>query len=81
MVQTGRFKKFLEMLLQLSCLELDVTLGGHGILLIGVVWFLVVIVAAGSDRDVRGCLFYPFFPPLASFSHCHERRQPEPPPH
>jgi hypothetical protein len=59
MVQTGHFKKFIKMVLRLPCLELKVTHGDRDILLVGVVCFLVVVVAASSDCDPPGALILP----------------------
>jgi hypothetical protein len=52
MVQIGSFEKFLKMVLGLPCLALEVTLGGHDVLLTGLVHFFVIAVIAGSDYDV-----------------------------
>jgi hypothetical protein len=53
-VQIGRFKKFLEMVLQLSCLTLEVMLSGCDILLIGVASFLIVAVVARPRQLCSG---------------------------
>jgi hypothetical protein len=53
-VRIGRFKKFLKMVLRLSCLVLEVMLSGCDMLL---------TVTAMH----RGCNFYPFLPPLVPF--------------
>jgi hypothetical protein len=52
-VQTSRFEKFLEVLIQLMCLALEVTLGGHDIL-------LVVVIVASSSCNPLGRRFCPF---------------------
>jgi hypothetical protein len=67
MVQTSRFEKFLKMVLQLPRLVLEVTLGGRDILLIGVVCFLVVVVAVGSDFNPSGALLLPLLASLIAF--------------
>jgi hypothetical protein len=67
MVQIGYFEKFLKVLIRLSCLALDVVLSGSDLLLIGVIRFLVVIVAAGSSSDPWGCCFCPLFAIFGTF--------------
>jgi hypothetical protein len=64
MVQTHQFEKFLEVLIWLSCLVLEIALGGHDILLVRVIRFLVIVVAAGSSCDMLGALI---MPPFATF--------------
>jgi hypothetical protein len=64
MVQTCRFEKFLEVLVQLSCLALEVTLDSHDVLHIKVVHFLVIVVATSGNYDPLGV---PLLPPLAPF--------------
>jgi hypothetical protein len=64
-VLTGHFNKFLKMVIWLSCLSLEVTLDGRNILLVRVVCFLVVVVAAGNDCDPSGASLFSL---LATFS-------------
>jgi hypothetical protein len=59
MVRIGCFEKFLKMVFWLPRLALEIVLGGHDILLIGVVCFLVIIVATGSDCDPSGVSLLP----------------------
>jgi hypothetical protein len=61
MVRTGLFKKFLEVLIRLPRLALEVMLSNHDILLVGVVRFLIVVIAAGSNCDPLGV---PLLPPF-----------------
>jgi hypothetical protein len=67
MVQTDRFKKFLEVLAQLSRLTLEVMLDGHYILLVGAICFLIVVVGAGSNYDPLGALLLPLFVVFVAF--------------
>jgi hypothetical protein len=67
MVQIGHFKKFLKMVLRPSCLVFEVALDGRNILLIGVVRFLVFIVAAGNDRNPPGASLLPLVTALSTF--------------
>jgi hypothetical protein len=63
----GRFKKFLEMIIQLSCLTLEITLDDCYIHLVGVVHSLsssLPLVATVTRQEHH---FYPFLPPLAPF--------------
>jgi hypothetical protein len=62
MVWAGRFKKFLEVIGWLSCLVLEIVLGGHDMLLIGAIFFLViVVVTADSNSDPLWSPFLPLF--------------------
>jgi hypothetical protein len=67
MVWTDRFEKFLKVLFWLSCLALEVMLGGRDILLIGSVRFLVVVITTGSNCDPLGRHFCVFLLPLEPF--------------
>jgi hypothetical protein len=66
-VQTGRFEKFLKIVLQLPRLALEVTLGDRDILLVGVINFLAIVIIAGSDCNAPGHRFCPLLLPLAPF--------------
>jgi hypothetical protein len=66
MVQIGCFEKFLKMVLRLSCLALVVTLGSCDIL-VGVVCFLVIVVAAGSDCNPPEAPLLPLLAALSTF--------------
>jgi hypothetical protein len=68
MVQISRFEKFLEMVLRLSYMVLEVMLGSRDKLLIGAVRFLVVVVAAGSDCDPSGVPLLPLLATLSTFA-------------
>jgi hypothetical protein len=69
MVQTSCFEKFLEVLVQLLRLAIEIVLSSHDILLIGVIHFLVVVVViiAGGNSDPLGVPLLPFLLPLAPF--------------
>jgi hypothetical protein len=67
MVRIGRFKKFLEVFILLSCLVHEIMLSGHSMLLIGAICFLVVIVVAASNCDLLGAPLFPLLLPLAPF--------------
>jgi hypothetical protein len=67
MLRTGHFEKFLEVLTRLPYLALEVALSGCNILLVRAVHSLVVIIAAGSNRNPSRCHFCPFLLPLAPF--------------
>jgi hypothetical protein len=60
--QTGRFEKFLKVVPQLLHLALEVTLGSCDVLLVGVIRFLVAVIA-GRDCDPLGV---PLLPILAT---------------
>jgi hypothetical protein len=60
--QTGRFEKFLKVVPQLLRLALEVTLGSCDVLLVGVIRFLVAVIA-GRDCDPLGV---PLLPILAT---------------
>jgi hypothetical protein len=65
MVLTARFKKFLEVIVQLPRLALEIALGGHDMLLVGVICFLVVVVvAAGCNCDSLEAPLLPLWLPL-----------------
>jgi hypothetical protein len=92
MVRTSRFEKLLEIVFQLPCLALEIMFSGRDILLVRAVYFLVIIVAAGSDCDPSGA---PLLAVLSAFrsafaggfecccrvssSHRPEQRCPRPP--
>jgi hypothetical protein len=61
MVRTSLFKKFLEVLIRLPRLALEVMLSNHDILLVGAIRFLIVVIAAGSNCDPLGV---PLLPPF-----------------
>jgi hypothetical protein len=61
--------KFLEMVFRLSRLVLEIAIGGHDILLVGVVRFLVVIIAAGCDCDPPRAPLLPLLASLSTFLH------------
>jgi hypothetical protein len=66
MIWIGHLEKFLEGICRLPCLMLEISLGGSDVFLVGVVYFLVIIiVAAGSNCDRWGRRFCPFLLPLA----------------
>jgi hypothetical protein len=67
MVQIGHFEKFLKVLIWLSCLVLEIVLGGHDILLIGAIRLLVIVVVASSNCDPLGALLLPLLPSLVPF--------------
>jgi hypothetical protein len=58
MVWTGRFEKFQEVIVRLSRFTLEITLGGHDMLLIGAAILLVVIIVTAGSTD------YPLGMPL-----------------
>jgi hypothetical protein len=64
MVQTGRFEKFLEVVIRLLRLALEVTLDGCDTHLIRVVRFLLFVITTGSNYDP---LEVPLLPPFAAF--------------
>jgi hypothetical protein len=73
-VQIVHFEKFLEMVLQLMRLVLQIALGGCDILLIGIASFLVVVVVAGSDdgddnsdSNMPRVVLLPLFATLGAF--------------
>jgi hypothetical protein len=66
-VRVGHFEKFLEMVLRLSPLALEVVLGDSDILLSRVASFLVIAIIMGHNSDVPGAPIMPFFLPLAPF--------------
>jgi hypothetical protein len=55
------------MVFLLLLLALEITLGGHDILLIGSVGFRVVIVATGHDCDPSGVLLFPLLATIRAF--------------
>jgi hypothetical protein len=69
MVRTCCFENFLEVLIQMPCLALGVTLGSHDILLVRAIRFLVfvVVIVVGGNYDPSGAPLLPFFLPLAPF--------------
>jgi hypothetical protein len=76
MVWADPFEKFLKMVFRLPCLALEVVLSDRDILLLGVVRFLVVVAAAGSNYDPLGASFLlpldAFFSAFADgFRRCH----------
>jgi hypothetical protein len=66
-VRIGCFEKFLEMVLRLPRLALEVTLGGCDIL-IGVASFLIVAVIIGRDSDTSGASHLPLLATVGAFS-------------
>jgi hypothetical protein len=66
-VQTGCFEKFLDMVLWLSRLALEVTLDGCDIL-IRVASFLIVAVIIGHDSDTLGASHLPLLATVGAFS-------------
>jgi hypothetical protein len=66
-VWTGRFEKFLEIVFRLSHLALEIAIGGYDILRVGVIYFLVVVVATSCDCGPPRAPLLPFLPPLAHF--------------
>jgi hypothetical protein len=66
MVWTCHFKKFHEMVFRLPCLALKIALSDQDILLVGVIHFLVIIVAVGSDYDPTGVPLLPLFPTFSA---------------
>jgi hypothetical protein len=62
-VWTGRFEKFLKMVLRLPRLVLEIMFSGRDILLIGVVSFLVITIVVGRNGDASGV---PLLPLLAA---------------
>jgi hypothetical protein len=67
MVKTGRFVKFLKMVLHLSCLALEIALGGRDILLVRVIHFLFIIIAAGGDYGLLRASLFPILATLSTF--------------
>jgi hypothetical protein len=67
MVQTYNFEKFLKMFFRLSWLVVEVALGGHTILLLEVIRFVVIIVPADSDCEQSGAPPLSLLPPLVLF--------------
>jgi hypothetical protein len=67
MVRTGHFEKFLEMVPRLPCLALEVSLGSRDILFIGVIRFLVVVVATSCECDPPGMPLLPLLAALSAF--------------
>jgi hypothetical protein len=62
-----RFKKFFEELIWLPCLAHGVTLGGHDILLVGAVRFLVIVVVVGSNYNPSEAPLSPHFAAIGAF--------------
>jgi hypothetical protein len=50
--QTGRLGESLKVIYQWLCLVLEATFGGPDVLLVGAILFLVVILVAGSNRNL-----------------------------
>jgi hypothetical protein len=67
MVQAGRHEKFLEVLTWLPHLALEVMFGSHNILLVRVIRFLAIIIAAGSNRNPLGASLLPLFAVFDAF--------------
>jgi hypothetical protein len=61
MVQAGLFDKFLEVVIRLLRLTLEVTLIDHDVLLVGAARFLVGVVVASSNYDPLGGAAIPHF--------------------
>jgi hypothetical protein len=61
MIWTSHFVKFLKVIVRLSRLVLEIVLGDRDILLIGAIYFHVIVIIAGSNRDLLGA---PLLPPL-----------------
>jgi hypothetical protein len=76
MAWTGRFEKFLKMVFQLLRLVLEIALSGHDVLIIGVVHFLVVVIATGSDCDPSGVSLLSHLAALSAFAGGFGRRCP-----
>jgi hypothetical protein len=66
MVRTGCFEMFLEMVVRLVRLVLEIMLDGHDIILIGAVYFLVIVV--GSDCNPSGVPHLPHLAALNAFT-------------
>jgi hypothetical protein len=66
-VLIGHFEKFLEMAFWLPRLALEIMLGGHDKLLVGVARFFVIVIAAGSDCDLPGASLLPLLAALSAF--------------
>jgi hypothetical protein len=66
-VRTGHFEKILEMVLQLLCLVLEVTLDSYDMFLIGADNFLIITIIAGHDSDAPGALLLPLLVTHAPF--------------
>jgi hypothetical protein len=66
-VWTGHFEKFLEVIGQLSCLTLEIVLGGSNVFLIRAVSFLlvIVIITTSSNCDPLEAPLLPLLSPLA----------------
>jgi hypothetical protein len=60
MIQIVCFKNFLEMVLWLLCLALEIMLDDHDILHARVVYFLVIAIVTGRDCDTPGRHICPF---------------------
>jgi hypothetical protein len=63
-MQTGRFKKFVEVVFGRTSLQLEVTFDSHYEPLAGVVSFIATIAVAGHYGNATGWRFCPFLPPL-----------------
>jgi hypothetical protein len=61
-VWAGHFEKFIEMVLRLLCLVLEITFDGRDILLAKIVSFLITVAIADHNGDVSGA---PLLPLLA----------------
>jgi hypothetical protein len=68
MVQAGLFDKFLEVVIRLLRLTLEVTLIDHDVLLVGAARFLVGVVVASSNYDPLGVLLFPIFATFGAFA-------------
>jgi hypothetical protein len=66
-VRVGHFEKFLEMVLRLSPLALEVVLGDSDILLSRVASFLVIAIIMGHNSDVPGAPIMPLLSALGTF--------------
>jgi hypothetical protein len=61
MIWTSHFVKFLKVIVRLSRLVLEIVPGDRDILLIGAIYFHVIIIIAGSNCDLLGA---PLLPPF-----------------
>jgi hypothetical protein len=67
-MQASSFEKFLEMIFGWPSLSLDVALGGHHALLIGVTGLLIAATATGCYSDVMGLLLQHLLVTINTFS-------------
>jgi hypothetical protein len=67
LVWTCRFKKFFEELVWLPCLAHGVALGGHDILLVRAVHFLVIVIVVGSNYNPSEAPLSPHFAAIGAF--------------